>query len=76
MNQKRRRELGKAMEAIDLAISVVEDARDEEYDGIDNMPYNLEGTERYGQMEEAAENLDQTAELLSEAKDCLEEAMK
>lgn len=76
MNQKRRRELGKAMDAIDLAISVVEHARDEEYDGIDNMPYNLEGTERYGQMEEAAENLDQTAELLSEAKDCLEEAMR
>ena len=74
MNNIRRKNLKKAMSYLDMAFHLVEDARDEEQDCLDNMPENLEYSERYEKMENAVDKLDDAISIIEEAKDALEEA--
>lgn len=52
MNNNQRKELQKIVDKIEDLRIEVEYIRDEEQDKIDNMPENLQGSERYYSMEE------------------------
>ena len=61
MNKNRRTHLNKASDLLDQAVSIVEQVHDEESDAYDNLPENLQDSER--------------GELMSEAISLLEDAM-
>lgn len=67
MNDKRRKRLREAVKMLDHAWSIVELAQEEEEDGMDNMPENLQSSERYEKMEEAADALSDAMEKIGEA---------
>lgn len=90
MNNVRRKALRKVLDSIsDVRFmldeelkSALEELRDEEQEALDNMPENLEGTERYESIENALEllesayeNLDNAVCTLEEAEDNIEEAI-
>lgn len=74
MNNKRRDLLRLAGNMLDRALGYVTRALDAEQDCLDNMPENLQYSERYEKMEAAIDNLETAVERIDEAKDCLEEA--
>lgn len=74
MNKARRKSIRQAMSYLDMAFNLVESARDEEKDCLDNMPENLEYSERYEKMENAVDKLDDAVSSIEEARDALEEA--
>lgn len=74
MNNSRRKELEKAVKLLEEAQSIIEDCRDEEQDYIDNMPENLQYSEKRDMAEEAFNNLDIACESLSDAIDSVNEA--
>jgi hypothetical protein len=66
MNNDRRKEINKAVALLQEALNILETARDEESDTFNNMPENLQNSERgqkaeeaYGQLEYACCNLEQ-----------------
>ena len=80
MNNKRRKELRKAIEIIETALDIVNQVKDEEEDSMYNYPENLQGTETYENMEvavdtmdDAISNLDDSISSLNEAVSLLEE---
>lgn len=67
MNNERRNQINKAVSMLQEALSILEVARDEEGDTFNNMPENLQGSERgqkceeaFGYLEEACYNLEET----------------
>ena len=46
MNKRRRSSIKIAASYLDMAIDLIRDAKDEEQDALDNMPENLQGSER------------------------------
>ena len=58
MNNKRRKELRKAIEIIETALDIVNQVKDEEEDSMYNYPENLQGTETYENMEVAVDTMD------------------
>jgi len=68
INNKRRSSLKAASELLERAYTVITQAREDEEDAIDNMPDNLQNSERYELMEE-------TASLLSDAEECIDTAI-
>ena len=75
MNKSRRDLLRQALELLATAEEYVNSALDEEQGCLDNMPENLEGSERYERMELAVEKLEEAAENISGARDCIDEAI-
>ena len=80
MNNKRRKELRKAIEIIETALDIVNQVKDEEEDSMYNYPENLQGTETYENMEvavdtmdDAISNIDDSISSLNEAASLLEE---
>jgi len=69
MNKQRREKLNNDLILLRQILSNVEQAADKEQDCVDNCPENLQMSERYDAMEEAAE-------LLAEAVTALEEAVE
>ena len=66
MNNDRRKEINKAIALLQEALSILETARDEEGDYFNNMPENLQSSERgqkaeeaYGYLEDACCNLEE-----------------
>ncbi|MBQ7981228.1 MAG: hypothetical protein IJ305_06450 [Oscillospiraceae bacterium] len=57
------------------AASIIERAAEQESDCLDNMPENLQDTDRYEKMEKAVENLEAALEHIENAQDCLSEAI-
>ena len=51
MNKARRKEIARAIELIEQACEILEAVRDEEQEAFDNMPENLQGSERGEAME-------------------------
>lgn len=76
MNDKRRNKLKSVEVLIDRAISLAQTVLDEEQDCLDNMPENLQGSNRYEKIEEATERLEDAIQCLEDAKDNLDEAMR
>ena len=82
MNNKRRKELRRAIDMIETALDIVNSVKDEEEDAMCNYPENLQGTEIYENMEtavdtmeDAVSNIDDGISSLSEAVSRLEEIL-
>lgn len=52
MNKNQRKELEKLLEIINEVQTQIDFIKDEEQEKLDNMPENLQNSERYSQMEE------------------------
>lgn len=76
VNDKRRGRLRNALRTLELVRSAVESAADEEKDGVDNCPENLQGSDRFERMEEAADHLEDAVGSLDEAADHIREAIE
>lgn len=75
MNKEKRNDLLSAIKLLENAKNVVERVRDREQDCLDNMPENLEGSERYTNMETAIDLMDSAVDAIDEACDSIGEAM-
>lgn len=74
MNNQRRNRLTDAISLLERASDIVEDVKSDEESALDNMPENLEGSERYEKMESAVESLDDAISSISDAIDSIGEA--
>ena len=75
MNNKRREILRKAVRFLDSASNLISNALEQEEDCLDNMPENLQMSDRYEVMEAAIDHLEDASSLLDEAKDKIGEAI-
>lgn len=57
MNEKRRGKLRTAVSMLERASSIISDVLDEEEEVLDNIPENLQGSERYEKIEDTCVNL-------------------
>ena len=76
MNNTRRKSIQKIYDRLEELMQDIEALQEEEQDAFDNMPENLQCSERGEAMEEAIESLESAANSVQEALDCLEEAMQ
>ena len=74
MNKQRRQRLAEAIRTLERVIFILEDARDQEQDGFDNLPDSLQETERAQSMEEAIDQLTDAIENIQEASECIRRA--
>lgn len=83
MNNNRRKEISRIIEEVESAVSTakekleelqtsIESVRDEEQEYMDNMPENLQCSERYETAEQAVENLDNAASSIEELIDAMD----
>ena len=75
MNNVRRKELQRIYDILADAKDNIEILMDEEEDYKDNIPENLQGSERYEKAEEACDNLYEAISNIEEALDCIENAI-
>lgn len=75
MNNTRRKAIRKVIEELEALSSRIDDLRDEEQDYLDNIPENLQASERYSDAETAVDNLDSAVNAVDEAISMLEEAL-
>lgn len=75
MNNARREKLRGAVAKLSDVHSIVDAVCDTEQDSMDNMPENLQGTERFERMEDAVDHLNEALEKLDEAKDHIQAAI-
>ncbi|MCI6468167.1 MAG: hypothetical protein MSA90_22220 [Faecalicatena sp.] len=71
MNKVRRSKLEKIAEAITDLKEQLETLQEEEEEYRDNMPENLQGSERYEKADEACDNLYTAVSNLEDAVDCI-----
>lgn len=74
MNNKRRDSLKLAVQLLERASGYVSQALDAEQDCLDNMPENLQSSERYEKMEAAIDSLEAAIESIDSAKESIEDA--
>lgn len=74
MNKARRKELERAIELLEKATDIIDSCKDEEREYLDNMPENLQYSEKHEVAESAVENLEQALYYLSDAVECVESA--
>ena len=74
MNAERRKRIRSVIETIQKCTDTVSIIFDEEEDAINNMPENLEGSDRYTAMEDAVTYLEDAGTALEEAIQNLESA--
>ena len=75
MNATRRNTLKKAIELLQNALDIVEAAQSEEQYCLDNIPENLQDSDRASAMEEAIDNLQSAMDCIEEAKENINDAM-
>lgn len=75
MNNKRRKELRRAIEIIETALDIVNQVKDEEEDSMYNYPENLQGTEIYETMEVAVDTMEEVTSAIEDAVDSLNNAV-
>lgn len=76
MNKARRKELSRVVELLEEAQSIIESCRDEEQEYMDNMPENLQESEKYYAAEEAVNNMDEAYDKIDEVINSVESAME
>ena len=76
MNKIRRKALQEIYDKLSDLREELEAIKDEEDESRENMPENLQGSERYEQSETASGNIDEATEYLSSACDSIESAME
>lgn len=69
MNNKRREILRNAVRFLDSASNLISNALEQEEDCLDNMPENLQMSDRYEAMEAVIDHLEDASSLLDEARD-------
>lgn len=74
MNRERRKSLAEIQARIESIMEDLETIRDEEEEYRDNMPENLQGSERYEKAEMACDNLASAYDSLEEVISYIEEA--
>lgn len=74
MNKQRRKTLNEIHEKIAEMRDVLEEVKDEEECYRDNMPENLQGSERYEKADAACDLLDDAIRLLEEALEYIDSA--
>ena len=75
MNNKRRKELRRAISMIETALNIVNSVKDEEEDAMCNYPENLQGTETYENMETAVDTMEEVASVIEDAVGSLNDAV-
>lgn len=75
MDIKRRGRLRDALKFLASVANIVDSVCDKEQDCMDNYPENLQGTERFEQMEAAVDSLNDALEKIEEAKEYIESAI-
>ena len=75
MNKKRRELLTSAIPFLSQAASIIERAAEQESDCLDNIPENLQDTDRYEKMEKAVESLEAALENIESAREFVSEAI-
>lgn len=83
MNAKRRKEIGKILNKINERIMAtvdeiqtdIDNIRTEELEVVENMPENLQGTERYETAEQAVDYLNDAYDAFEDAVTNLQDAM-
>lgn len=76
MNAVRRKKLAIIMEELEELKGSVEELLEEEEEYRDNMPENLQGSERYEKADEACDSLYEVVSNLEEAIDGIDTAME
>lgn len=74
MNKQRRKTLNELYDKLAELRDLLEEVKCEEDDYRDNIPENLQNSERYEKAEEACDNLDYALSSLEEALDYIESA--
>lgn len=67
MNNERRNKLKIIMKTLSSIVNDIEKVKSEEEDYMDNMPENLQGSDRYSKAEEACECLESAIENIENA---------
>lgn len=67
MNNKRRVRLQEAVSYIEDSLKILYQVKDEEQDGLDNFPENLQNSEQYNSMEEAIDTIEDSIGDLEQA---------
>lgn len=75
MNNKRRTRLRSIEEDLGRVLNLLNSIYDEEQDCMDNVPENLQDSERYSDMEACVEALSEAVYNLEEAMDSIKEAI-
>lgn len=75
MNKTRRNLLSQAYDNLEKLSAIIEEIKDQEEEYRDNIPENLQGSERYEKAEAACDNLESALDALGECLDYIEEAM-
>lgn len=75
MNQKRRIKLNEARHFLSKALSIVSDVKEEEQDAIDNFPENLQNSDRYFDMENAIDWLEEAIANIEHADESINNAL-
>lgn len=76
MNKLRRKSLQEIFDKLSDLREEIESIKDEEDESRENMPENLQGSERYEQSETASYSMDEAMEYISSACDSIESAME
>ncbi len=72
MNKNKRAKLKEASDLISKAGSIVEGVMEDEQECLDNMPENLQGSERCSAMEEAIDNMGEALDHIALAEECID----
>lgn len=75
MNNKKRQKIKIAQEYLSQASNIISDVLDEEQDCLDNMPENLQSSDRCECMEIAVSKLEEAIESIEQAEESLTEAI-
>ena len=76
MNKNRRQSLRNAIKLLTDASTLIESVCDDEEDALSNTPENLQNTERYENMENAVDCLNEASDKLDEVMECIEQAIR
>lgn len=76
MNKARRKALDEVISKIEEAKELLENLQAEEEEYRDNMPENLQGSERYEAADAAVDNMSSAADALDEAISSIESAQE
>ena len=76
MNKLRRKTLQKIFDQLSDLREEIEAVKEEEDGSRENMPENLQGSERYERSETASSNMDEAMEYISSACDSLESVLE
>ena len=75
MNKQRRTKLKEANGFLNQAIRIISSVKDEEQDSIDNLPENLQSSERYAIMENAIDQLEEAIDNIEQASENINNAL-